>query len=161
FPVAVVDNDLLDGTKTAQIRVWTKATGVNTRIAEGTPDTLTITDDDGPALRLVLAASVVGEGASPATTATMTRNGATNSALTVFLQSSDTTEATVPPSVIIPAGATFATFPIATINDSVEDGSQSVTFTASATDYASATARLIVSDVNQPDLIVSAVSAPA
>jgi hypothetical protein len=52
--------------------------------------------------------------------------------LTVTLSSSDTTEITVPPSVIIPVGATSAVFNITVVDDSVLDGSRAAYIIASA-----------------------------
>ena len=57
----------------------------------------------------------------------------TDVALVVTLSSSDTTEATVPATVTIPAGASYAgPFQITVIDDAMMDGPQAVTITASA-----------------------------
>ena len=69
-----------------------------------------------------------------AATGTVTRDGFDNSqALTVFLSSSDTTEVSVPSSVVIPAGQTSANFSINAVDDSTVDGTQSAIITATAT----------------------------
>jgi uncharacterized delta-60 repeat protein len=66
-------------------------------------------------------------------TGTVTRdNGDVSEAMTVNLVSSDTSEATVPFSVTIPAGQASATFPISAADDALLDGTQSVTITTSA-----------------------------
>src|SRR5437867_2058583 len=52
--------------------------------------------------------------------------------LTVNLSSSDTSEATVPSSVVIPAGQASATFPVNAIDDAIVDGVQTAVITASA-----------------------------
>ncbi len=63
----------------------------------------------------------------------MTRsNTDTGSAIVVNLQSGDTTEATVPATVVIPAGQSQASFPITAVDDALLDGTQTVTITASA-----------------------------
>jgi hypothetical protein len=68
-----------------------------------------------------------------ATTGTVTRSGAsTSTALVVTLTSSDTTEATVPATVIIGIGDASATFDVAAVDDGVTDGEQTVTITATA-----------------------------
>jgi hypothetical protein len=64
---------------------------------------------------------------SSAATGTVTRNGPTTNSLVVNLSSSDTTEATVPTTVTIPAGQSSATFPIAAVRDAEADGTQGVT----------------------------------
>jgi hypothetical protein len=62
---------------------------------------------------------------------TVTRNTTNNSQpLTVFLSSSDPGELSVPASVIIPAGASSITFDVTGVDDSLVDGSQTVTITA-------------------------------
>jgi len=63
---------------------------------------------------------------------TVTRTGDLRAALVVSLSSSDTTEATVPATVTIPAGQTTATFGVSAANDALLDGPQSVTITATA-----------------------------
>jgi uncharacterized delta-60 repeat protein len=65
---------------------------------------------------------------------TVTREGFDlGTALTVNLSSSDTTELSLPwASVVIPAGATSATFPVRAVDDSLVDGTQTAVVTASA-----------------------------
>jgi len=83
-------------------------------------------------------------GANAATgTLTLSQSQATD--LVVSLTSSDTTEATVPISVIIPANRTNATFTVAAVDDQISDGSVGVTLTGSAGSL-SATANIIVTD---------------
>ncbi|HJZ89895.1 MAG TPA: hypothetical protein VKE40_03415, partial [Gemmataceae bacterium] len=67
------------------------------------------------------------------TTGTVTRNTADVSLpLNVVLHSSDITAATVPPSVVIPAGQISATFPVVGVDDPYLDGTQPVVITAEA-----------------------------
>jgi predicted extracellular nuclease len=77
---------------------------------------------------------------------TLTRTGSTASALTVTLASSDTSEATVPTTVEIPAGESSITFDIAAVDDAIADGSQTVTFTASASGFTNGTTTVTVTD---------------
>jgi uncharacterized delta-60 repeat protein len=85
-------------------------------------------------LTLTLGAPAVFEGAgSSATTGTVTRTGASLSQpLTVYLASDDTTEASVPASVVIPAGQASASFPVDAVDDSVLDGPRLVGISADA-----------------------------
>ncbi len=159
-PVAAVNNDLLDGPKLAEVRFWVKTSAFGSRVAEGAPVLVTVTDDEGPALKLTLAQSLVPEGASPATIATVSRNTGTNSSLLVNLASSNTGEATVPVSVTIAAGATATNFNVTTPTDGFFDSNKVVTISASAAGFASASAPLTVTDVNQPDLVIQSISAP-
>lgn len=84
--------------------------------------------------------------ANPASVGTVTRTGATTSALVVTLSSSDTTEATVPASVTIPIGSASAPFDIAAVNDNFPDGNKSAIITASATGATAGTTTLTVND---------------
>ena len=127
----MVDNKIVDGARVVTLRVFIRGSSGNV-IAEGIPATVQILDDDGPTLKLAIARDLVPEGGNPATIATVTRNTATNAALTVTLASSDTTEITVPASVVIPAGASTVRFNLISQLDGITDGNQSVTVTASA-----------------------------
>jgi hypothetical protein len=84
--------------------------------------------------------------ANPASVGTVTRTGATTSALVVTLSSSDTTEATVPASVTIPIGSASATFEITAVNDTIPDGNKVVTLNASATASTAGTFNVTVQD---------------
>ena len=94
---------------------------------------LTITFEQTANLSVAIAADSVSEGAGPAaTTATVSRTGDTSNALVVTLASNDAGEATVPASVAIPAGqASSPAFNIDAVDDSIVDGTQTVTITAS------------------------------
>ncbi|MBN9522042.1 tandem-95 repeat protein [bacterium] len=86
-----------------------------------------------PALSLSVTPTALWEyqGAGAAT-GTVTRDGDLSQALTVALQSSDTTEVTVQSSVVIQAGQASATFAVNAVDDTLVDGTQSATITASA-----------------------------
>jgi uncharacterized protein (DUF697 family) len=156
FTVSAVNDSIVDGPQTAAIGAAVLETGTSFILRYGAPDALTVTDDDGPTLTLTIAADLVGEGLNPATTATVTRNTSTNSSLLVNLLSGDTSEATVPPTVMIPAGAVSATFNIASVADGANDGNQTVTITASAPGFTSGSDTLVVSDADLPDIVIAA-----
>ncbi len=161
FNVSVTDNSIVDGTRDVVIGAILVDPNTRETLAEALPDILTITDDDGPSLKLVLGLSVVGEGVSPATTGTITRNTSTNAPLSVSLSSSATAHATVPSTVTIPAGAASVTFPIASVADAVQSGNQPVVITASANGFAPAAQTLVVTDADLPDLTVTSLRTPA
>ncbi|HZL41700.1 MAG TPA: polysaccharide deacetylase family protein, partial [Verrucomicrobiae bacterium] len=75
--------------------------------------------------------------------------------LVVDLQSSDTSEVTVPSSVILLAGQTNATFDLNIIDDSVLDGDQIATITATAPGYGMTQASITVHDNDAAELIVT------
>jgi len=66
--------------------------------------------------------------------------------LTVTLTSSAPTQATVPATATILAGQTSAQFPLSAVDDSLADGTQSVTITASTADHESGTFNVKVHD---------------
>lgn len=124
-------------------------------------EALTIQDNNGPVLRVSLASLVVPKGANPATMGTVWTITPPTNDLVVTLASSDTNEATVSDTVTIPAGQTNIAFDIVSMADGVSLTSHVLSITASATNYASASGVLTVSDVVLPDLVVQNVTAPA
>ncbi|MEM8792664.1 MAG: malectin domain-containing carbohydrate-binding protein [Pseudomonadota bacterium] len=86
-------------------------------------------------------------------TATVSRNIDTIGDLVVTLVSDDPTAATVPVSVIIPDGQASVTFDVTAVDDSVVDGTQTPTITASAAGFVDGTASL---DVTDDDFVVGA-----
>ncbi len=83
--------------------------------------------------------------------ATVTRSGGNMSLpLTVTLSSSDTTEATVPASVVIAANQASAAFNVTAVNDALLDNRITVTITAGAVAFANATDTI---DVRNDDFL--------
>ncbi len=162
FPIGAIDDHMVDGTHTAVITASVTTTGTNVPLSQGSATaSISVTDADGPALKVILASPDVVEGLTPATTGTVVRTGGTTGALVVTLTSSDTTEATVPTTVTIPDGQTSATFAINTPADNLTRGTVTATITATANGPAPGNASLIISDQYLPDLVVSSVSAPS
>ena len=91
-------------------------------------------------------------------TGTVTRSGDPQGDLVVTLLSSDTTEATVPFSVTIPEGELSATFTITAVNDSIIDGTQTVSITASAGGFDDVDETIDVLDDELPPSVVLAVT---
>ena len=78
--------------------------------------------------------------------------------VTVSLKSSDTSELIVPSSVLIPAGQSNGVFDVTVIDDQLLDGTQPVTVSASAPQYVSANAGIVVHDNEVATLSLSAPS---
>jgi len=114
-----------------------------------------------PALTLTISADSISEGGgAEATTATVSRNSGTRNPLTVLLSSSDTSEAIVRETVIIPAGqSTSAPFAVSAVDDKIVDGTQTVTFTATAAEHAAGSDAVDVTDDDRPALTVSIAAA--
>lgn len=138
FTINVTDNSTQGSDKTATVTA--SSAGFTNSTAS-----VVITDDDAPLTVEITETSVAeGKGAN-ALTGTVTRTTSTGSA-TVNFASSDTSELTVPASVIIEDGKTSATFAIASVEDDVLDGTRSVTITASGTGFVTATDTVSVTD---------------
>jgi len=87
---------------------------------------------------------------------TISRSGAnTSNPLTVQLTSSDTSEATLPTSAVIPAGASVTTVGINAIDDNLFDGTQTVVLTPSCIGYEVSTINLLVTDFQPLQLTAS------
>lgn len=161
FPIAAVDNATVEGTRNVALGGFVLDAFTSQQLYEIAPALLAVTDNDGATLTLRIAADLVGEGRTPATTATVSRNTATTAPLEVTLVSSDPGEATVPASVTIPAGELSAQFPINSLNDGETDGNQPVTVTANAAGFTPGTDTLVVSDADLPDLVINSITFPA
>lgn len=140
-----------------------------------TPGTYTatarVTDDDGAfsqqqftvivnfagKITLSLDKSSISESAGAgAAVLTITRSGAnTSNPLTVQLTSSDTTEATLPTSAIIPAGLSSTTVSINAIDDNLFDGTQTVVITPACAGFEISTINLLVTDFQPLQLTAS------
>lgn len=155
FYVAAVDDLLVDGPQAATLSAFVTTTIGNTLLSGPASTSVTVTDNEGPALRLKLNRTIVAEGIASATFANVSRNTETSSNLTVSLVSSDTTEATLPASVVIPAGSTNVIVQIDSVEDNVSDETQTATLTASADGFAPGSDVLQVTDVDKADLSVT------
>jgi hypothetical protein len=129
---------------------WTNITAVITASAAAhvaATNTLTVIENDSPALTLRLSAPSVAENAGPGVvTATVTRNAQTNLALTVNLTSDRSGVLEVPPSVTIAAGQTNVTFSLVPVNDELVTGNRIVSILAAAPGYTSVSAHISVLD---------------
>ena len=160
FPVAAVNNTNVSGPQTTLISA--QALDVNGNPVGGpATELLTVQDDRGPMLELAFLNAVLPKGANPATTGIVWISGPTTNDLLVSLTSSETNEATVPANVTIPAGQTNATFAIVSLSDGMPSTSQTLSITASAKTYATASAVLTVTDISLPDLAIASITAPA
>lgn len=107
-------------------------------------------DNDAPGLTLFIEPASVTEGG--AATGRISRNSVGEA--TVLLSSSDTSQATTPAQIVIPAGQLSATFAIQAQDDAIANGTRAVTITASAGGFASA-ASLAVLDNDAPGILLT------
>jgi hypothetical protein len=158
FPVTAIDDGLETGNRTATITAEVNTSGGHLLTSGAASVTITLIEHDGPALTISLPIAAVAQGGIAQ--ATVTRNTDTTNPLLVMLASSDTTHATLPNSVTIPAGQSSATFLVTGVNDGLPDGEQYSQITASAAGLASAVVTIGVTSVNLPDLTITSVAAP-
>jgi len=159
FPVGVVDNNIVDGSRTAKLKGEIRVSGAGV-IVETAETTINVGDDEGPSLELSFASEYLPEGQT-GTVRVKRLRGNLSTALSVRLTSSLPTELQVPTTVSIPAGADEATFNATALDDGVADGNKNVRVTATATGYSAAQAFQIVTDLGRADLIVGSVTSAA
>ncbi|MDA7867280.1 hypothetical protein N9B57_05010, partial [Verrucomicrobia bacterium] len=111
----------------------------------------TLDDSDNNILTVTISAASISENGG-SSLATVSHTGDTSQALTVTLASNDTSEATVPSSVTIPAGSASQNFTVTGIDEAIVDGAQTVTVTGSAAGFQSGTDTIIVIDNDSPQL---------
>jgi hypothetical protein len=122
---------------------------------------ITVTDDDGgtsstsfrvtvtpqPRLTLSLSRDRIAENSGPSAQLTITRSGTDHQTpLTVNLASSDTSEATLPITAVIPANLASVTVPVTAVDDSLLDGEQVVELSATASNTIPSAITLVVTD---------------
>lgn len=141
--LAVVDDSVAQGDRMVQIDAATSSPAMTGS------DALGLQDDDLPALSLTLSPTAFPENAgASAATGTITRNTPADSALTVSLSSSESGAATVPETVVIPAGESAVTFAVAAVGDGLANGDRVTLLNASANGLAGASMSVLVTDTD-------------
>lgn len=137
FTITAVDDALLDGSQTVTI------TASGSGFSDGTA-TVNVTDHE--TLTVAINPTSIPEDGSA--TGTVTRSNTDNDQpLVVNLTSDDATQATIPQTLTIAGGDASATFNITGVDDTLRDGPQMVTVTASADGYTiNGTATVTIAD---------------
>lgn len=151
FNLVIVNNQRLDGdhpaTITASVVNWTGDSKVITVIEDETA-TLQFT---GPAL--------LNEGAAP-TNYTVTLGGTVTTNVTVALNSSDTNALTLPGSVDVLAGQLSVSVPVTAPDNARREGTKSVTLSAQASGFGTASTNVNVTDNDVDHFNFSAITSP-
>jgi hypothetical protein len=158
FPIGTIADNNPAPIQSIPISAFVTTMTDGTSLTQGSVSaTINVVNPNSPFLSVTFANPVVNEGLTAATTGTVSIvNGtALTSPLTVALTTTDATSATVPATVTIPAGATSATFTIATPIDTLHRGTVEPVIGASAPSYNAGQTQLIVTDTALPDLIVA------
>jgi hypothetical protein len=158
FTISVGNDNLVTGTQTATLLAQALTPDqIPLTNGEATAQ-LEILDINGATLALSLANPTIFKGSN--TLATVTRNTPPTNALTVALGSSPAGIVSLPPSVVLAANQTGATFTVAGILDNKQTGNEQVTVNASATGFNPGAAPLTIVDIYLPDLVTTAVTFP-
>jgi len=157
FNIGAVDNGQVDGSRTVNL---TAAVYISSCNCGAPPETggavtqsITILDNDGPALSAVANPFAMPENIPNAGHLTITRNTPGGDEILVSIQHDGNDEIVIAPTAVIPQGQNSVMVPFGTLNDDVEDGNQIVTVTVAATGYATGSCWIMVSDRNLPDYV--------
>jgi uncharacterized repeat protein (TIGR01451 family) len=145
FNVTIIDDSDLDGVQSATF------TATFPEYATVT-ETIQVNDNESAGLNITAPASAT-EGDAPVS-ATIVASATPVADITVSLSSSDTTEIQVPPSVLLPAGQTSATFSVSIANDTQIDGDQVAQITAHVPNWTDGFANILVHDNEPTNLVV-------
>lgn len=146
FAISAVDDALLDGSPT--VTVSPSGSGYNSQ-----PGSTVVIDNETTTLTISLPASAT-EG-DTGLTGTVTTAAVAGSPVVVALNSSDTSELTVPATVTIPAGQNSANFALTVVDDGVFDGPQTVTITATVAGWSSGSLSMVVNDTGRSTYAIS------
>lgn len=147
FAVAAVDDTLLDGSPA--VTVSPSGSGYNP-----IPGSTVVVDNETTTLTLALPTSAT-EG-DAGLTGTVTAANVAGAPVVVALNSSDTTELTVPATVTIPSGQTSATFALTVVDDGIFDGAQVVTVTATVPGWTPGNRTMVVNNNNRSAYTITA-----
>jgi peptidoglycan/xylan/chitin deacetylase (PgdA/CDA1 family) len=149
FDLTIVEDGLVDGDQIVTI------TAASADFGTSQATIIVHNIDQPPRLNLTLpAAATEGDGTLAGQGSVQASRTPTND-VTVSLTSGDTSEVTVPTSVIIPAGQSNAVFDLNIVDDSLLDRDQAATITATATGYLDGQATITVHDNDTATLIVT------
>ena len=157
FNIGVVDNAEVDGYRNV---IVTGAVYVASCSCNSSPDngvvvtkSLVIADNDGPCLTAKVNPISLFEGRTNAGKLIITRNTDATNSLKVSILSSDTTQVKIQPTAIIPAGLKSVEVPINTINNGIQNGTQTISLTVQTAGFGSGFCYVYISDINKPDFV--------
>ncbi|CAM3005828.1 S8 family peptidase [Rariglobus hedericola] len=142
FTATPINDELFDGHRVITV---TASPPEGAGLFNGFTD-VTITDDDASAMGLVITPAIFAENTNQSVTATLTLQTASAAAVTVFLNSSDPSAASVPETLLLSRGQTTATFTITPINNTQLNGNRTCTLSATLLGTTPATAQFTVTD---------------
>ena len=163
FNFGPVDNANVDGDRkyTVTAAVWVSSCNCSAsgESAGSVSAELDVFDDDGSTLSLTSSVSTVKEGGK--TTLTISRNTATDKALTVTLSSDFDDNLTYDHTLTIPVGQKSGSVEVTSKANDISGDSHTVVFTVAADGYSSGTCYLMITDQTLPDARISNITASA
>ena len=159
-PIGVKDNDKVDGTREVNLTAAIYISSCNCN-ATGTKQavvakTITILDNDGPALALTADKAIILEGNLEGATFTLMRNNNTSSALPVKL-SVDAADIVLPTQVTIPPGKESTSFTLYAKKNETQEGNRVVHVKAESEGYTMGVAYILVTDQTLPDMSLESI----
>jgi Fungalysin metallopeptidase (M36)/Calx-beta domain len=137
FDITVIDNAVLDGTKTVSIEASAPGYLSNS-------NSMMVLDNESATLSIAIPASASeGDGTVQGT---ITADAAPVNDIVISLVSSDTNTVQLPDSVILPAGQTETVFNATILDDALISWDRNITITAHVVNWTDATANLLVHD---------------
>jgi hypothetical protein len=160
FMISVYDNSVLDGNREIELEaaIYISSCGCGVPEESGGTDvaTITIIDDDGPALSLEADPAIVAEAVQDAGKLIIKRNTlGGGQEVQVTLSHDRPDEIVLPATAIIPEGLDEVEVFFSTLDDGLEDGEQVVSVSVSAEGYSPGSCWIVVSDRNIPDFTIS------
>ncbi len=161
FTIGVVDDALANGERTGTIRgtITIDDCGCDASSSSNGgvfESTLTVQDNDSPALTVSLSKSVLREGGQEVAVLTVTSNYVSDAPVVVTL--SDGGLLNLPATLTIPAGSTTVSCEVTAKADGVSDGTQYTTILATAEGYISGRGYMQVTDMDVADLVVDSIT---
>lgn len=158
FSIGVVDNDRVDGNHTVTVTAAVYAASCNCSVPNDTKGamtaTVTIIDDDGPALKIKPAGTSMLEG-SKGNVFSISHNSQSDKDIKVTISSDKDDILEYDHELTIPAGQTTANLLVNVKSNDQQDDSNIATFKVEADGYAIGTCWLLITDQTLPDAIVS------
>lgn len=161
FTIGVIDDALANGERTGKVRgtiiIDDCGCDASTSSNGGMFETsLTVQDNDSPALTVSLSKTVLREGGEEKAILTLSTNYVSEQDVVVTL--ADNELLNLPATITIPAGETSVTCEISAKSDGLTDGTQYTTITAMAEGYISGRGYMQITDMDVPDLVVDSIT---
>ncbi|MDO4628281.1 MAG: CARDB domain-containing protein, partial [Planctomycetia bacterium] len=166
FQGAVLDDGVVDGDTVVTVTATGIIPSCGCTMPAGSTGfvfaTITVLDNDGPALTMELTKAILVEGETEASWLTVSRNTEDVSTdLVVTLTATDRGRVSVPTTVTIPAGSrTSGRVAIATPDNGQVDTDSWVTIVATAENFASTSSLMLVTNSSAADLVVNSIEIP-